>query len=191
MQMQKYVCLYARITDSDHERVQVLRATVQDRGDIVIAAYLDDVTITGRGKYTAWRELIANLDAVDEIIVSSAGDIPGRTILDLLRVLDTLRYHGVALCLHNALTGLTTGAGLDIVTKFRRAKLSEAIQVGQAKAIAKGKRLGRPAIPARITNQIKEALADGGGIRPTARRFGVSPSSVISIRSTVPVGVSG
>ena len=73
---------------------------------------------------------------------------------------------------------------LDLVASYRRAKLSQAIRAGQQKAVAAGKKIGRPEVPAGVRARIQAALADGGGIRPVARRFGVSPSSVLNIRAT-------
>ncbi len=101
---------------------------------------------------------------------------------DLLKVLGLFRDSGVTLHLHNIETGTTTSVVLDIVQAYRRAKLSQAIRIGQRKAVAAGKRIGRPIVPARVQDRIRAALAQGGGIRPTARMFNVSPASVINIR---------
>jgi DNA invertase Pin-like site-specific DNA recombinase len=135
----------------------------------------------------AWRRLLACLDTVDQIVVSSAADIPGKTIGDLLKILATLRDHGVALYLNAE--DIDTGNGgfvlLELIAAFRRAKLSHAIRIGQARAVAAGKRSGRPSVPSRVRERIQAALADGGGIRSTARRYGVSPGSVINIRGTM------
>ena len=66
---------------------------------------------------------------------------------DLLKILGILRDRGVGLRLHNIETGIATFAVLDIVKEYRRAKLSQAIRNGQAKAVAAGKRIGRPTVP--------------------------------------------
>jgi hypothetical protein len=57
----------------------------------VVATCLDDAQITGRGKYVGWRKLLTCLDTVDQIVVSNAGDIPGKAVADLLKILATLR----------------------------------------------------------------------------------------------------
>jgi hypothetical protein len=76
---------------------------------------------------------------------------------------------------------------LDIVGDYRRAKLPQAIRNGQARAVAAGKRIGRPIVPRRVQDSVRVALTDGGRIRPTAPLFNVSPASVINIRRTMAV----
>jgi hypothetical protein len=51
--------------------------------------------------------------------------------------------------------------------------------------VAAGKRIGRPIVPGWVRERIQAALADGGGIRSTARTYNVSPASVINIRRTM------
>jgi hypothetical protein len=36
-----------------------------------------------------------------------------------------------------------------------------------------------------VRRRIVDALAQGGGIRPTAHKFGVAPASVVNIRRTM------
>jgi hypothetical protein len=177
------VAIYARLTGTDHELLHSLQKTIEAGGNTVVATCHDDARVTGRGKNGGWRNLLAGLDVVDQIALSNAGDIPGRTVADLLKILAILRDHGVVLHLCDFDTGSTTCEVLDIIAAYRRAKLSEAIRAGQGKAVANGKRIGRPAIPPPVRHRIRIALADGGGIRPTARQFNVSPASVIAIRS--------
>jgi DNA invertase Pin-like site-specific DNA recombinase len=181
------VFIYTRQTGTQPELVQSLRQTVENRGASVIAVHTDDAGITGRGKYAGWRNMIGHLDAVDQVVLSNAGDIPGRTVSDLLKILAILRDHGVGVYLDAGRidTASTTFVILDIIDAYKKAKLSEAIRTGMARAVAAGKRVGRPIVPVRIQTRIREALAQGGGIRPTARRFNVSPASVINVRRTM------
>jgi DNA invertase Pin-like site-specific DNA recombinase len=181
------VSVYARQAGTQSELTQSLRRAVETRGGIVVSVNTDDAAITGRGKYAGWRNMVAGLDAVDQVVLSSAGDIPGKTVADLLKILATLRDHRVGLYLHSE--GIDTGgaafAMLDLIQAFRHAELSQAIRAGQMRARAAGKRIGRPIVPHRIQDRIRTILAAGGGIRPTARRFNVSPASVINIRRTM------
>jgi DNA invertase Pin-like site-specific DNA recombinase len=176
------IVIYARTIGTRPELMSHIRRAIEDRGDMVVATYLDDARITGRGKYANWHRLIASLDTVDRVVVADAGDLPGRSVADILKILGLLRDRGVTLHLHNIETGTTTSVVLDIVQAYRRAKLSHAIRVGQAKALAAGKRIARPIVPPRVQERIQAALAQGGGVRPTARLFNVSPASVINIR---------
>jgi hypothetical protein len=87
---------------------------------------------------------------------------------------------GIGLYLHTE--GIDTSSAsfalLDVIAAYRRARLSEAIRGGQAKAVAAGKRIGRPIVPPGVEDRTHKALADGRGIR----QFNVSPASVINIR---------
>jgi Resolvase, N terminal domain len=183
------VFIYTRQTGTQPELIQALRQTVQDRGGNVIAIHTDDTAITGRGKYAGWRAIVARLDVVDQVVLATAGDIPGKSLPDLLKILDLLRERAVSLYLHSE--GIDTDSSsfalLDIIHAFRDAKLSQAIRIGQMKARAAGKTIGRPIVPLRVQDRIRSALTDGAGIRPTARRFGVSPASVINIRRSMTV----
>jgi DNA invertase Pin-like site-specific DNA recombinase len=183
------VVIYARQSGTQTGPLADLRQAVEGRGAIVVATYIDDGNLTGRGKYAGWRTLIAHLDAVDQIAIPGAGDIPGKAVPDLLRTLGILRDHGVGLYVHHEGidTASTNFALLDIITAYREAKLSQAIRNGQAKALAAGKRIGRPVVPRRVKDRIRAALAQGGGVRSTARQFNVSPASVINIRRTMTV----
>src|SRR5208337_892018 len=141
--MTQHVAIYSRPIGTEPELLHALRQTVEDRGALVVSTYVDDGRITGRGKYAAWRNLLARLPTVDQVALSTAGDPPGKRVSDLLKVLATLRDHGVGLYLHDEQidTGSTTFAILDIIAAYRRAKLSQAIRAGQAKARAAGKRI--------------------------------------------------
>jgi DNA invertase Pin-like site-specific DNA recombinase len=186
--MMQRVAIYVRQTGTEPELIYFLRRTVEHHGDIVVATYTDDGRLTGRGKYAEWRRLVANLNAVDQVVLSNAGDIPGKKVYDLLKILGILRDRSVGLSVHNIETVTTTSAVLDIVQEYRRAKLSQAIRNGQAKAVAAGKTIGRPTVPRGIASRIRAALVEGGGIRPTARHFNVSPASVINIRRSMATG---
>jgi DNA invertase Pin-like site-specific DNA recombinase len=143
----------------------------------------------GRGKNAGWNAMLGSLAQADQVIIGTVGDLPGKTVSDLLRILTTLRHHHVGLFLHRECINSDDDAAaiLDLITAYRAVKLSRAIRDGQLKALAQGRKAGRPAVPPRIQAQIWAALARGAGIRPTARRFGVSPASVINIRRMISV----
>ncbi len=152
---------------------------------MVVATYIDDDSSTVRTRNAGWKALLDNLDGIDEVVVGSAGDLPGKSARNLLTVLGTLRDHGVSLYL--ATEGINTGNAsasdlLDLIASYRSAKLSRAIRAGQAKC---GKRIGRPQVPPSVRRCIGVALANGAGVRLTARQFNVSPASVINIRRSM------
>ena len=167
-----------------------LRQTVEDRGDCVVATFADyGAEVRLRQRNTGWKNVLASLDGVDQIAIMSAADLPGRSVKDLIRLLDILRDHGIGLFLvREGIDTSTGGIGfvvLDIIGAYRAAKLSHAIKIGQARALPKGKVIGRPVIPPGVLARIRVSLAQGGGIRPTAKRYGVSAGTVINVRRTM------
>jgi DNA invertase Pin-like site-specific DNA recombinase len=176
--------IYSRRTGIEAE---LLRAAAENRGDTVIATFHDDPVITGRGKYAGWRKMIAGLHQADQVVVGSVVDLPGQTVTDLLKILDLLRSHDVSLRVHREAINTDDGpaAILDLIASYRAAKLSEAIRKGIAKAGDRGKVIGRPRVPDHVRRHIQIAVADGAGIRPTARLFKVSPATVINIRRSM------
>jgi DNA invertase Pin-like site-specific DNA recombinase len=175
--MLKRAAIYARLNGTIEKLLAPLRQPVERRGDTVRAMYVDDGRMTGRGKYAGWRALIANVGTVDQIVLTNAGDLPGKQVTDLLKTLGVLGDHGIGLYLHTE--GIDTSSGsfalLDMIAAYRRARLSEAIRGGQAKAVAAGKRIGRPIVPPGVEDLTHKALADGRGIRLTARQFKPGP----------------
>jgi len=165
----------------------LLRKSVENRGDTVIASFVDDPAISGKGKYAGWNAMLRSLAEADQVVVGSVADLPGRKAADLLKILDLLRDHGVSLRLDHEGIDTDDGAAaiLDLVAAYRAAKLSEAIRRGISKARMAGKVIGRPAVPDLVRRDIQIAVADGGGVRATARRFGVSPASVVNIRRAI------
>lgn len=170
------------------ELIGRLRQAVADRGDEVVGTFSDHCAEGGRRpSQSGWKALLANLDGVDEVVVASAADLPGRRVNDLLRLLETLRSHGVGLFLLSEGIDTTSGSAavLDLISAYRAAKLSQAIRRGQERARAAGKVIGRPAIPQAILISIRACLQRGCGVRATARRFNVSPASVVNVRRSM------
>ena len=181
------IFIYSRVSDANLGSLENLRLAVENDDHIVAAVFADDDRITGKGKNAGWHKLLANLDSANIVILGSANDLPGRKLPDLFKILEAFKDHGVSLHLHRE--GIDTADGadavLELIAAYRRAKLSQAIKNGQQRALAAGKKLGRPEVPAVIRNRIRAALVDGGGIRPTARRFMVSPAYVVNVRRSM------
>lgn len=180
-----YIADQPQAAGASGELADRLTQLVEARGDIVVATFSDRLAPSrGRGRYSGWNALLGSLDGVDQVTIATAGDLPGRTLNHLLKILGVLRDHGTSLLL--VADGIDTANGstafLDLITAYRAAKLSQAIRRGQAKALAAGKRIGRPLVPDGVRRSIQMSLSKNGGVRPTARQFNVSPGSVINIR---------
>src|SRR5208283_321174 len=99
--LMKYVIIYTR-RYSDRTRTEAeLRQAAESRGDVVLASFGDDGRIDGRGKYSGWRTLLKNLDGIHQVVVGRAGDLPGKTVADLFKILCTFQAHGIGLRLHH------------------------------------------------------------------------------------------
>jgi len=169
-----------------------LRQAVARRGGVVVATFIDDDYATVQTRNAQWRALLTRLYVIDQVIVASASDLPGRSIKDMLKVLTTLRDHGVGLYIHDGDFDSSAGsplALLEVVEAHRQARLSRAIRIGQARCVAAGKVIGRPRIRAGIVTRIQSCLAEGAGLRSTARKFNVSPASVVNIRRSATAGL--
>jgi DNA invertase Pin-like site-specific DNA recombinase len=166
---------------------ELLRKSIEDRGDTVIAVVADDPAITGKGKYAGWRAALSELAQIDQIVVGSAGDLPGKSTTDLIKIMETLCDHGVSVVVGDIDTGSGSAAVLDLVAAYRGSKRSEAIKAGQAEARAAGTRLGRPAIPDWVRQRIVADLRSGLGVRAAGRKNNVSGASVINVRRLMAV----
>jgi DNA invertase Pin-like site-specific DNA recombinase len=105
-------------------------------------------------------------------------------------LLGILRDHGVGLLVPAEKIDTSSGSPftlLDVIDEYRRTKLSRAIRIGQAKALTAGKTIGRPKVPAAVRDHIWACVAAGIGIRPTAKRFGVAPGTVVNIARSMSV----
>src|SRR5262245_162842 len=72
------------------------------------------------------------------------------------------------------------GQMLGVFAEFERSMIRERVRAGLARAKDEGKRLGRPPIPDKLANAIREALNKPGhpGVRKIAAQFGVDPGTV-------------
>jgi DNA invertase Pin-like site-specific DNA recombinase len=183
----KTIIYCRRARNGTEAELSDLRRIVENRGDTLIATFADDPAILRKGRYAGWRGLVASLDQADQVMIGSVGDLPGRTVQDLLKILSILNEHDVGLRLHRE--GINTDGGsaatLALTTAFRAIKRSEAIKRGIARARMAGKGIGRPQVPNRVRQQIQTALAIGEGVRQCARRYKVSSGTVINIRRSM------
>ena len=136
------IIIYSRQASNQcGSQVEVLRKTIERRGDKIVGFVADDPKIIGRGKYAGWRAVVSELAQIDQIVVNSAGDLPGKSVGDLLKILATLCDHGVSLISLQDDIDTSSGSAsvLRLVAAYRFVKRSEAIRAGQATARAKAR----------------------------------------------------
>jgi DNA invertase Pin-like site-specific DNA recombinase len=108
----------------------------------------------------------------------------GRSLTDLLGILQGLHDRGVDLFLHQQGLDTSTIGGkamfqmLGVFAEFERGIIRERVNAGLARAKAKGKKLGRRPVKPSIETRIRELKAGGMGILKIGRTIGVGTSVV-------------
>lgn len=134
----------------------------------------------------------ALLEISNEIIVFPACDMVaawsvdrlGRSLTDLLSILQGLHDKGVDLFLHQQGLDTSTTAGkamfqmLGVFAEFERGIIRERVNAGLARAKAKGTKLGRRRVKPSVEERIHELRKGGMGILRIGREVGVGTSVV-------------
>ena len=91
----------------------------------------------------------------------------GRSLTDLVGLLNELHAKRIDLYLHRQGVDTTTPAGkmlfqmLGVFAEFERSLIQERVRAGLARARAQGVRLGRPRIPQSVEAAVRKARAGG------------------------------
>ena len=108
----------------------------------------------------------------------------GRSLTDLLSILQHLKDKGVDLFLHQQGLDTSTTAGramfqmLGVFAEFERGIIRERVNAGLARARANGVKLGRRRVKPSVEAQIVALRAKGHGILKIGRQLGVGTSVV-------------
>jgi hypothetical protein len=70
------------------------------RWRIGVVAPIQPVSGVGDVPWQQFEPVPDRLGEADQVVVGSAGDLPGKKVPDLLKILDQLRDHAVGLYLH-------------------------------------------------------------------------------------------
>ena len=142
----------------------------------------------GRDKRPGLEKLMQAVARRDvDMVAAWSVDRLGRSLTDLVGVLQELHAKGVDLYLHQQGLDTSTPSGramfqmLGVFAEFERAIIRERVMAGLARARAEGKQLGRPAEVAgnaAKVQTIRAARAAGKSIRTIAREQGVGIGTV-------------
>jgi DNA invertase Pin-like site-specific DNA recombinase len=108
----------------------------------------------------------------------------GRSLTDLLGILQALQDKDVDLFLHQQGLDTSTTAGkamfqmLGVFAEFERGIIRERVNAGLARARQNGKKLGRRRVKPSVEATIRAQRAKGDGILKIARTLGVGTSVV-------------
>jgi DNA invertase Pin-like site-specific DNA recombinase len=186
----KRVAIYLRVSKSksDTENQRRELAAVGARSDWVIVKVYRDAGIsgaTGRDKRPGLDAMLKAVNAKEfDMVAAWSVDRLGRSLSDLLNILQLLKDKGVDLFLHQQGLDTSTTAGkamfqmLGVFAEFERGIITERINAGLARARANGTKLGRRPVKPAVEARIRELRAEGEGILKIGRTLGVGTSVV-------------
>jgi len=186
----KRVAIYLRVSTSKQDTDNQLRelSAVADRSGWEIWKVYEDAGISGAKGRDKRPGLDAMLKAVNamqfDLVATWSVDRLGRSLTDLLGILQELRDKGVDLFLHQQGLDTSTTAGkamfqmLGVFAEFERGIIRERVNAGLARARANGTKLGRRRVDPAIEARILELKAAGCGILKIGRQLGVGTSVV-------------
>ena len=188
------VALYARVStdrQSTENQLRELREAAGRMGWQVVTEFVDRGISGAKGpkdrpQLAALLRGVARKDF--DVVASWSVDRLGRSLIDLVNLLQELHATGVDLYLHQQGVNTTTPAGralfgmMGVFAEFERGMIQERVRAGLARAKAKGTRsgnpIGRPAVGTRVEDRIRKLRADGLGMLKIAKQAGCGVSVV-------------
>src|SRR5438132_144079 len=171
----KRAALYVRVsTDSQtvENQIRELRQVAQRRGWEVVEVY-NDAGISGAKGRNGRPGLDTMLKDASrrkfDVAMAWAIDRLGRSLIDLLNMIQQLEACGVDLYLDQQAIDTTTPMGKLVFqvtgafAEFERSMIRQRVKLGLKRAIAKGVKLGRPKVDSTIERKIERHLAKGTG----------------------------
>ena len=194
----KRVAIYIRVStskqDTDNQRRE-LKAVAKRSGWQVVKVF-EDAGISGakgRDQRPGLDAMMKGVNAREfDMVASWSVDRLGRSLTDLLGILQGLHEKGVGLFLHQQGLDTTTTAGkamfqmLGVFAEFERGIIRERVNAGLARARANGVKLGRRRTKPSVEAQIVALRAKGDGIHKIRKKLGVGTSVVQRVFKQVP-----
>jgi DNA invertase Pin-like site-specific DNA recombinase len=185
-----HAALYVRVsTDGQTVENQVgeLQRIAERRGWDVVGIYRDAGVSGAKG-----RDKRPDLDRMlqdasrrkFDVVMAWAIDRLGRSLIDLLGTIQHLEACGVDLFLEQQAIDTTTPAGrlmfqvCGAFAEFERSMIRQRVHLGLKRAVAQGKRLGRPKIDSEVERRAQRELRNGKGILKVAKQLGLGTGTV-------------
>src|SRR3954454_5753244 len=186
----KRVALYARVStvgQTVENQIRELEAVGERLDWEVVERYIDQGISGAKG-----REQRPALDSMLKAVIRGEVDVVaawsvdrlGRSLQDLVGVLNDIRSREVDLYLHQQGLDTATRSGramfqmLGVFAEFERASIVERINAGLARAKAQGRVLGRPEITPSLIEDMKALRMQGHSLRVIADKLGVGRGTV-------------
>jgi DNA invertase Pin-like site-specific DNA recombinase len=190
----KRAALYVRVS-TDRQTVEnqiaALRKVAAGRGWEIVATFRDEGISGAKGRdgRPGLDELLKQAQRGRFVVVMAwAIDRLGRSLVDLLHTIESLKACGTDLYLDQQSIDTTTPAGKLMLqmcgafAEFERSMLQARIHAGLKRAVANGKSLGRPLNDPSAVARAKLALGNGLGINRVAKLVGLSNGTVQRIK---------
>jgi DNA invertase Pin-like site-specific DNA recombinase len=193
-QRKRNAALYVRVsTDGQtvENQVRELKLIAERRGWEVTQTY-NDAGISGAKR----RDQRPGLDQMlkdasrrrFDVVMAWSIDRLGRSLADLLTTIEELEACGVDLFLEQQAIDTTTPAGrlmfqvCGAFAEFERSIIRQRVKLGLKRAVAQGKRLGRPPIGTDTERRIERGLRKGVGVLKLAKQLGVGTGTVQRVK---------
>jgi DNA invertase Pin-like site-specific DNA recombinase len=186
----KRIAIYLRVSTSKQETSNQRREleAVAARSGWQIVKVFQDAGISGAKGRDKRPGLDALLKAVNgkefDMVAAWSVDRLGRSLTDLLGILQALHDKGVDLFLHQQGLDTSTTAGkamfqmLGVFAEFERGIIRERVNAGLARARANGTKLGRRPVKPAVEARIRQLRAKGDGILKIGKKLGIGTSVV-------------
>ena len=192
--MQKRAAIYVRVsTDKQtvENQLRELRQIAERRGWKVVEEY-HDAGISGskgRNQRPGLDQMLKDASRRRfDVVMAWAIDRLGRSLIDLLDTIQSLEASSVDLFLEQQSIDTTTPAGklmfqvCGAFAEFERSMIRQRVKLGLKRAVANGKRLGRPQIEGELERKAQRELRKGKGIIAVAKQLGLGTGTVHRIR---------
>lgn len=200
MARKKNVAIYIRVStdgQSIENQTRELRQIAERRGWTVVEVY-SDAGISGSKGRNERPGLDGLLNDAKrrkfDVVMAWAIDRLGRSLIDLLGTIQELEACGVDLFLEQQAIDTTTPAGklmfqvCGAFAEFERSMIRQRVKLGLKRAVASGKRLGRPTLDAALERKVQAELAKGTGILKAARKLGLGTGTVHRVKRAMVAG---
>jgi DNA invertase Pin-like site-specific DNA recombinase len=186
--------LYARVStngQTTENQLRELRQAAARLGWEVAGEFVDHGISGAKGRKDR-PQLDALLKGVArkdfDIVAAWSVDRLGRSLIDLVSLLQELHSTGVDLYLHQQGINTTTPAGkalfgmMGVFAEFERGMIQERVRSGMARAKTKGTKsgnaIGRPSVSGEVEDQIRVLRGGGMGMLKIAKEAGCGVSVV-------------
>ena len=195
--MTKRVALYARVSTDKNQTVEnqlrELRAVAVRLGWVVVCEHADEGVsgAKGRDQRPGFDALLKGVARKEyDMIAAWSVDRLGRSLQDLVGFLADIRSREIGLYLHVQGLDTSTPSGallfslLSVFSDYERAMIRDRVMAGLNR-VRGTKRLGRPPMPSDRVETIRTMLAQGKGVRETARETGAGTATVQRLKKAM------